>query len=63
MSSDPARVIVKVRTPGYVPDGFELRTRIDDIMFTADATEAALGEAREDPEVESVERARPLRPL
>ncbi|HZM78829.1 MAG TPA: hypothetical protein VFC19_24135 [Candidatus Limnocylindrales bacterium] len=60
---DSVRVIVKVRNPGYVPEGFEVRSRIDDIMFTAEASEAALTAAAGDPQVKSVERARPLHPL
>ncbi len=60
---DTVRVIVKVRKPGYVPSGVRVRTRIDDVMFTAEAAEEALAAAREDPHVESVERARPLHPL
>jgi len=61
--SGSARVIVKVRKPGYVPEGFQVRSRIDDIIFTAEASEAALAAAEDDPEVESVERGRPLHPL
>ena len=59
-SSATSRVIVKARTPGYVPPGFTVRTRIDDVMFTADAPAAAVAAATDDPHVESVERARPL---
>ncbi|WP_448624377.1 hypothetical protein [Geodermatophilus sp. URMC 64] len=55
-----SRVIVKVRKPGYVPEGFALRTRVDDLMFTADAGEADLASAAADPDVESVEQGRPL---
>jgi len=58
---DPARVIVKVRRPGYVPDGFRVRTRIDDILFTAEALESDVAAAQADPDVVSVERGRPLR--
>jgi hypothetical protein len=53
-------VIVKVNTGGYVPAGFRVRTRVDDEMFTAEATEADLSVAAEDPRVESVARARRL---
>lgn len=54
------RVIVKVNTGGYVPSGFRVRTRVDDELFTAEATEADLTVAAEDPQVESVARARRL---
>jgi len=50
-----------VRKPGYVPDGFTLRTRVDDLLFTAEAREADVTAATADPDVESVERGRPLR--
>lgn len=55
------RVIVKVREPGYVPEGFRLRTRVDDLLFTADAAEAAVAVASADPHVESIERGATLR--
>jgi hypothetical protein len=56
-----SRVIVKVKEPGYVPEGFEVRARVDDILFTADATESALASAAQDPNVESIEHTRRLR--
>jgi hypothetical protein len=59
--SGRTRVIVKVRKPGYVPDGFTLRTRVDDLLFTAEAREADVTAAAADPDVESVERGRALR--
>lgn len=55
-------VIVKVRRPGYVPKGFHVRTRVDELLYTADTTEVDLQAATRDPQVESVERARPLHP-
>ncbi|GAA3688261.1 hypothetical protein GCM10023081_26980 [Arthrobacter ginkgonis] len=54
------RVIVKVNTGGYVPAGFRVRTRVDEEMFTAEATEADLTVAADDPRVESVARAHRL---
>ena len=53
-------VIAKVRTPNYVPPGFEVRTRIDATMFTADASHHAVTAAGDDPDVESVALARRL---
>ncbi len=57
----PTRVIVKVRKRGYVPAGFDVRTRVDDLLFTAEASEADLVTAGADPDVESIERGRRLR--
>lgn len=61
-AGEPQRVIVKVRTPNYVPEGFEVRTRVDDVLFTADASHEALEAAGADPDVESVSTPRRLRP-
>ncbi|WP_427007925.1 hypothetical protein [Pseudarthrobacter sp. H2] len=58
--SEPVRVIVKVKTPGYVPAGFRVRTRVDDEFFTAEASESDLSGATRDPQVESVARAQRL---
>lgn len=58
--AESSRVIVKVTTPGYVPPGFDVRTRIDDRMFTADASRRAVADAADDPQVEAVEAARDL---
>ena len=56
------RLVVKVAEPGYVPAGFEVRTRIDDVLFTAEAEEEAVAAAAADPQVQSMERARGLHP-
>nr|MDQ3988009.1 hypothetical protein [Actinomycetota bacterium] len=56
------KVIVKVHRPGYVPSGFVVRARIDDRMFTAEAGEADLAAAAEDPDIEAVEHPRRLHP-
>ena len=61
-ASGPERLIVKVRTDGYVPPGFEVRTRIDGTIFTASASPEAIDRAATDPDVVSVASARPLRP-
>jgi hypothetical protein len=53
-------VIVKVTEPGYVPTGFTVRTRIDEILFTADARPADVTAAATDPNVESIDHARRL---
>lgn len=56
------RVIVKVRRPNYVPAGFDVRTRVDDVLFTASASPEALAAAGADPEVESISAPRSVRP-
>jgi hypothetical protein len=56
----PQRVVVKVRTPGYLPPGFTLRAKIDDELYTADANEEQVAAALNDPQVISVERGRRL---
>ncbi len=58
--SDLARVIVKVRRSGYVPDGFRVRSRVDDLLFTAEAPRSTLRGAEGDPDIESVEYPRRL---
>jgi len=58
--SDLARVIVKVRRPGYVPDGFRVRSRVDDVLFTAEAPRSTLRGAEDDPDIESLEYPRRL---
>ncbi len=56
------RVIVKVNETGYVPDGFHVRSRIDDLFFTAEASPSAVKAASGDPAVESISEARRLFP-
>lgn len=56
------RVIVKVTETGYVPDGFHVRSRIDDLFFTAEASPGALQAASADPAVESISEARRVHP-
>ena len=59
-AAEPTRVIVKVCRPGYVPEGFTVRTRVDDVLFTAEAPAAVVLAARDDPEVEAIEYPRDL---
>jgi len=61
-SAKVQRVIVKVRETGYVPDGFDVRTRIDDLLFTAEASPSAVKAASVDPAVETISAARRLHP-
>ena len=56
------RVIVKVNETGYVPEGFHVRSRIDDLFFTAEASPSAVRAASDDPAVESISKARRLHP-
>lgn len=55
--------IVKVRKPGYVPDGFTVRTWIDDTLYTADCTGVDLQNASTDPNVESISPAERVRQI
>ena len=52
--------IFRVRTPGYVPRGVDVRSRIDDEMFTGTARASRLEEVRRDENVVSVAAAEPL---
>jgi hypothetical protein len=61
-SRGATRVIVKVRTEGYIPPGFDVRSYIDSTMFTATASPDAIERAATDPHVVSVAPARRLRP-
>lgn len=55
--------IVKVRKPGYVPDGFTVRTWIDDTLYTADCTGVDLQNASQDPNIESISPAERVRQI
>ncbi|HEV7913645.1 MAG TPA: hypothetical protein VGP22_07750 [Albitalea sp.] len=61
-STGTVKAIVRVRTPGHVPAGLAVRSRIDDTMFTAefdvDQTEAIAA----DPDVISISPAQPIQP-
>ncbi len=58
-----AAVILKVSKPGYVPPGFTVRSRIDEILFTAIGNAAAIEAARHDAAVESISPATTLRQI
>jgi hypothetical protein len=53
--------IVKVATPGYVPESVRLRAAISQTIFTADLSRRRLAELEHDPQVVSVELSMPLR--
>jgi hypothetical protein len=60
---DPDRVIsaiFKVRKPGYVPYGVQLRARIDDEMFTGSVRARRLKSLAKDKKILSVALAEPL---
>jgi len=46
--------IVKVKKSGYVPDNMELRSRIDETMFTAEFYSQLIESLEEDEAIESV---------
>ncbi|MEH3144385.1 MAG: hypothetical protein PGN34_03325 [Methylobacterium frigidaeris] len=54
--------IVRVSEPGYVPPSVRLRSRIDPLLMTAEMAPHNLSALDQDPKVESVSVARPLRP-
>lgn len=56
-------VILKVSQAGYVPPGFTVRSRIDDILFTAVGDAGAIEAARHDASVESISLATKLRQI
>ena len=53
--------ILKVNEPGYVPDDFKVRTRIDQFMVTGETRTDALGALDDDPKVDAVSVSRSLR--
>ncbi len=55
------RAIILVRTPGYVPPGVTVRSRIDETMFTGELDSAGLDAVISDAEVISVSQATPMR--
>ena len=55
------RAIVKVNRPDYVPEGCEVRARVDATMFTAEFPAKRLDAIQADPAVVSVALAKPLR--
>lgn len=55
-------VIVKVQTPGHVPQAAQLRARIDDTLFTADVEAARLAEVEADPDVLAISPATRILP-
>ena len=54
------KAIVRVKEPGYVPEGVRVRARIDDQMFTAEMPADRVRALREDARVQSVEVSKPL---
>jgi len=53
-------VIVKVRKPNHIPQGMTVRSRISELVFTANTTLAALAKAEQDPLVVSIGAPRPI---
>ncbi|MGI9422027.1 MAG: hypothetical protein ACR2PA_02460 [Hyphomicrobiaceae bacterium] len=54
-------VILRVNVSEYVPDEVDLRARIDDTLFTANATKKAIRKLEQDPKVTSIAISKPLR--
>jgi hypothetical protein len=59
----PVLVIVKVAEAGYVPPGFLVRSRIDEVMFTATCASEALAAASSDSRVVSITHSERFRSL
>jgi hypothetical protein len=53
-SKEKVSLIVKVNKPGYVPEGFDVRTRINDYIFTADSSPATLQLHEHNQNIESI---------
>ena len=47
-------LIVKVKKPGYVPEGFNVRTRISEYLFTADSYPSMLHIHEHNRNIESI---------
>jgi hypothetical protein len=56
-------LIVKSRTPDYVPPGVKVRARIDPHLFTGEAQASVLSELEQDPEVVSLALGKKLRTI
>jgi hypothetical protein len=54
-------VILKVKKMGYVPEGFVVQSRIDDLIFTALGGSGAIEAARADVDVVSIAPASGVR--
>jgi hypothetical protein len=48
-ASGTVHVTVQVRQPGHVPQGLVLRSRVDDLLFTADMDASHLQQVATDP--------------
>ncbi len=55
--------IVRVREPGYVPPDIQVRSRLDDELFTAEFPAGRLATLRADDRVASVELSRRLKQI
>ncbi|MFV1964087.1 MAG: hypothetical protein ACC628_01595 [Pirellulaceae bacterium] len=58
---ETVEAVCKVNVPNYVPDGVQLRARIDTTMFTATMPSCDVEKVQSDPQVESVEISKRLR--
>lgn len=58
----PMSVIVRVNKPGHVPAAATVRSRIDDLIFTAEIDAARLPEVTADPHVVAVSAADRIAP-
>lgn len=59
-TNEKLALIVKVKEPGYVPEGFQVRTRINEYLFTAEGAPAAVQSNRHNDAIESISINEPL---
>jgi hypothetical protein len=52
--------IIKVNRGGYVPEGVQVRARVDETIFTAALKAGSLQQLEDDPDVASVALSKPL---
>jgi hypothetical protein len=56
------RLLLKVKTAGYVPEGVEVRARVSPTLVTVSASPAALRALEDDPEVLAISYPSAIRP-
>jgi hypothetical protein len=57
------RLLLKVKTAGYVPEGVEVRARVSPTLVTVSVTPAALRALEDDPEVLAISYPSAIRPV
>jgi hypothetical protein len=60
-SETVVEAIIKVKLADYIPESLEVRSRIDELMFTTRTTKGKLEAVRKDPKVQSVQESEPIK--